>query len=60
MLDRQLETSNHKRRIMLAKLALEAARRVGDALHVELAENSLNDLLDRYHTYHTSHGKDSQ
>lgn len=40
--------------IMAAKLALDAARRMGDALRIDLAEASLNNLLERY-SYHTSH-----
>lgn len=40
--------------ITAAKLALDAARRMGDALRIDLAENTLNNLLDRYHRYHTS------
>jgi hypothetical protein len=39
--------------VTAAKLALDAARRIGDTLKMDLAESTLNDLLDRYHTYHT-------
>lgn len=59
MQDSPLEIRRYQRKIALAKLTLEAARRVGDTLHVALAENALNDLLDRYHTYHTSQREDS-
>lgn len=40
--------------ITAAKMALDSARRLGDLLKIDLAENTLNDLLDRYHTYHTN------
>jgi hypothetical protein len=40
--------------ITTAKVALDAARQMGDELKVDLAENTLNNLLDRYHAYHTS------
>lgn len=45
-----------KTQIIAAKEALNAARRLGDALRVELAEDAMNNLLDRYgyHTYHPS------
>ena len=36
------------------KTSLNLARRVGDRLHAELAEDGMNYLLDRYHTYHVS------
>lgn len=35
-------------------MALDSARRLGDLLKIDLAENTLNDLLDKYHTYHTN------
>lgn len=44
--------------IIAAKLALDAARRMGDALKIDLAEGTLNYLLDRYHTYYTSQRRD--
>lgn len=37
--------------IISAKVALDAARRIGDTLHTALAEDALNDLLDRYSSY---------
>lgn len=43
-----------KAEIIAAKLALDAARRLGDELRTDLAEETLNNLLDRYHTYHAS------
>lgn len=43
-----------KAQILAAKIALDAARRLGDELRIDLAENTLNDLLDKYHTYHAS------
>lgn len=44
--------------IIAAKLALDAARRLGDLLKVDLAESTLNNLLDRYHSYHTQQTED--
>jgi hypothetical protein len=41
-----------------AKTALDAARRFGDQLRIDLAEEALNNLLDRYHTYHASHRRE--
>lgn len=41
-----------KAQIIAAKIALDAARRLGDELRVDLAEENMNNLLDRYHTYH--------
>lgn len=43
-----------KAQIIGAKIALDSARRIGDKLHIDLAEDALNSLLDDYHTYHTS------
>lgn len=44
--------------ITAAKLTLDAARRLGDQLRTDLAEATLNYLLDQYskaRSYHTSH-----
>lgn len=35
-------------RLSDAYLTLKAARRMGDRLRIELAENAMNDLLDRF------------
>lgn len=40
--------------VTAAKAALDAARLMGDKLREDLAESTLNSLLDRYHTYYTS------
>jgi hypothetical protein len=37
-----------------AKRYLDYVRALGDRLKIDLAEDTLNDLLDRYHTYHTN------
>ena len=35
-------------KIRQAKLELDAAKRIGDELKIDLAEAALNNLLDRY------------
>lgn len=37
-----------QRQIQQAKLELDAAKRIGDELKIDLAEAALNNLLDRY------------
>lgn len=37
-----------------AKRYLDLMRETGDQLKIDLAESTLNDLLDRYHSYHTN------
>ena len=44
--------------IAAAKTALDTARLLGDQLRIDLCENTLNNLLDRYHEYHTSNRRD--
>jgi len=41
--------------IVNAKDILDYARLRGDRLKIDLAENTLNDLLDKY-SYHVCHG----
>jgi hypothetical protein len=47
-----------KTQIVSAKIALDAARRMGDALKIDLAEEAMNSLLDKYHTYHASNRRE--
>ena len=43
-----------------AKRYLDLMRTMGDQLHIDLAENVLNDLLDRYPAYHLSQMEESE
>lgn len=45
-------------RIEQAKRRLDAARIEGDALHVDLAESALNDLLEAFQTVQTEGNDD--